>query len=83
MTGILFFCLGALWKIPEILDDKIIGSSARDLWNDAQKMLLKIQKDKLTVPKAIIGFWPVNSKNDDLELYTNEKKIIFKRNFFS
>ena len=70
-----FFSAWELYgKFPEILDDKIIGGSARDLWNDAQKMLLRIQKDKLTVPKAIIGFWPVNSSNDDLELYTNEKR---------
>ena len=69
-------------KFPEILDDEIIGSSARDLWNDAQKMLLKIQKDKLTVPKAIIGFWPVNSTNDDIELYTNEKRNNIQEKLF-
>ena len=78
-----FFSAWELYgKFPEILDDKIIGSSARDLWNDAQKMLLKIQKDKLTVPKAIIGFWPVNSKNDDLELYTNEKRNNIQEKLF-
>ena len=69
-------------KFPEILDDEIIGSSARDLWNDAQKMLLKIQKDNLTVPKAIIGFWPVNSTNDDIELYTNEKRNNIQEKLF-
>lgn len=78
-----FFSAWELYgKFPEILDDKIIGSSARDLWNDAQKMLLRIQKDKLTVPKAIIGFWPVNSTNDDLELYTNEKRNNIQEKLF-
>ena len=45
-------------------------------------MLVKIQKDKLTVPKAVIGFWPVNSTNDDLELYTNEKRNNIQEKLF-
>ena len=41
-------------KFPKILDDKIIGKAATDLWNDANKMLKKIIKEKITMQ---ICFW--------------------------
>ena len=71
-------------KFPQILDDKIVGESARGLWNDAQKMLEKIHNDNLTTPKAVIGFWPANSNGkDDIEIYTSEeRKTVRKRLFF-
>ena len=28
-------------KFPEILEDEVVGKSARDLWEDAKKMLKK------------------------------------------
>lgn len=69
-------------NFPEILDDKVIGKSASDLWKDAQKMFDKIIKDKLTEPSAVIGFWPANSNNDDIEIYSNEKRNKVLRKFF-
>ena len=71
-------------KFPEILDDKIVGESARGLWKDAQKMLDKITREDLTTPQAVIGFWPANSDGkDDIEIYTNnERKHVRKKLFF-
>ena len=70
-------------KFPKILDDKVVGKSARDLWNDAQKMLSMISKEKLTIPKAVVGFWPANSNVDDIELYKNDsRKEILEKFFF-
>ena len=34
-------------NFPQILNDKKVGSAARDLWEDAKKMLVKIKEEKL------------------------------------
>ena len=67
-------------RFPEILNDKVVGESAKQLWNDAKKMLKILDTKKLTRPKAVIGFWPVNSVDDDVEVYEDEsrKKTIAK-----
>ena len=58
-------------KFPEILKDKTVGAAASDLWKDANIMLKKIIKDNVIKPKAVIGFWPANSVNEDVEIYNN------------
>jgi len=61
-------------KFPNILDDEVVGESARNLYEDAQNMLSEILEQKLIVPKGVLGFWPANSIGDDIELYANEEK---------
>ena len=69
-------------KFPKILEDEIIGKAASDLWKDAQKMLNKITKEKLTKPKAVIGFWPANSVGDDIVIFDEKNKVEISRLFF-
>ena len=70
-------------NFPDILKDKKVGKAATDLWNDAQKMLNKLVKEETVQPKAIIGFWPVNSVDDDVEVYKNDsRKEILAKLFF-
>ena len=38
--------MGLHGNFPEILDDKKVGKAAKDLWNDAQKMLYRLKKIK-------------------------------------
>ena len=54
---------------PDILNDSIVGDTAKDLWKDAQKMISKIITNKLTHPKAVFGFWPANSDGDDIVIF--------------
>jgi len=54
---------------PAILDDEIVGPQARELFNDAQKMLDKIIAEKWLTAKAAVGLWPANAVGDDVELY--------------
>ena len=61
---------------PKILEDKIVGQSARDLFKDAEEMLQKIINEKWLKAKAVIGFWPANSVGDDVELYEDESRKI-------
>ena len=61
-------------KFPNILSDIKVGEVANSLFNDAQKMLDQIINDKWLHAKAMIGFFPSNSINDDILVYSNEGK---------
>lgn len=61
-------------KYPQILDDKIVGEPARALFNDAQKMLRRIVDEKALTAHGVVGFWPANSRGDDIVLYTDESR---------
>jgi len=56
---------------PRIFEDKIVGLTAKNLHNDALRMLDKIVAEKWLTAKAAIGFWPANSVDDDIEIYKN------------
>jgi 5-methyltetrahydrofolate--homocysteine methyltransferase len=52
-------------KYPAILTDEVVGQQAFDLFEDAQKMLQKILREKWLTAKGILGIFPANSINDD------------------
>ncbi|MBX7205244.1 MAG: methionine synthase [Bacteroidia bacterium] len=55
-------------KYPAIFEDKVIGTEAKKLFDDANKLLDEVISKKLLKAKAVIGFWPANSKGDDVIL---------------
>ena len=59
---------------PAILDDKIVGESARSLFADAQAMLKQIISEKWLIAKGVIGLWPAASIGDDIMLYEDETR---------
>ncbi|TAL69715.1 MAG: methionine synthase [Bacteroidetes bacterium] len=61
-------------KYPAIFDNPKIGSEAKKLFDDAQKMLDDIIKNKLITSNATIGLFPANSIDDDIEIYSDEKR---------
>ncbi len=61
-------------RFPKILQDEKQGEAARQLFEDAQKMLKRIVDERWFNPKAVIGFWPANRKGDDVALYTGESR---------
>ncbi|UTW54474.1 methionine synthase [Kordiimonas sp. SCSIO 12610] len=56
-------------KYPQILDDEVVGESARSLFKDAQAMLKQIVDEKWLTAKGVIGFWPAARDGDDIILY--------------
>jgi len=56
-------------KFPYILEDEIVGEEAKQLYEDAQKMLEKIISEQWLHPKGVIGLFPANSVGDDIEIY--------------
>ncbi len=52
-------------KFPAILSDKVIGTEATKLYNDAQKLLQQIIAEKWLTAKGTVGFWPANKVAPD------------------
>ena len=62
-------------KFPKILDDKIVGEQARELYQDAQVMLARIVDENLLIAKAVVGFWPcARTGPDELSVYADESR---------
>ncbi len=59
---------------PAILTDDKVGKAATDLFNDAQKMLKKIVDEKWVTARAVIGFWPANSADDDILVFGDKAR---------
>jgi 5-methyltetrahydrofolate--homocysteine methyltransferase len=53
---------------PAILEDDVVGESARGLFADAQAMLDLIIAEKWLTPKAVTAFWPCRRDGDDVVL---------------
>jgi len=61
-------------KYPKILDDEVVGEQARHLFADAQDMLQKIVDGKWLTARAVIGFFPANSFDDDILVFSDESR---------
>ncbi len=51
---------------PAILEDAVVGESARGLYADAQAMLDQIVAEKWLTAKGVAGFWPCRRDGDDI-----------------
>ena len=61
-------------KYPAILTDDVVGETAVKLFADAKAMLEQLVREKWLTAKAVIGFFPANSVDDDIELYTDDSR---------
>lgn len=68
-------------KFPEILNDPEKGAEARKLYNDANRMLDEIIKNKLLTARAVFGLYPANSIGDDIEVYADENRSSIMQTF--
>jgi len=60
---------------PAILDDKIVGEQARDLYENAQEMLKSLVEGGRLKASAVCGFWPANTvEDDDIAVYVDETR---------
>ncbi|MCU0620267.1 MAG: methionine synthase [Gemmatimonadales bacterium] len=56
---------------PAILDDPVVGTAARNLFADAQRMLGEIVDRKLLTARAVLGFFPASQAGDDIALWAD------------
>ncbi|ENO96565.1 methionine synthase [Thauera phenylacetica] len=61
-------------RFPAILDDAVVGETARNVFADGKAMLDKIVAENWLQAKAVFGLFPANAVGDDIELYTGEDR---------
>ena len=61
-------------KYPAIFDDPRVGVQARSLFDEAQALLDRIERDGLLTPQAVAGLFPAQSEGDDVRIYTDETR---------
>jgi 5-methyltetrahydrofolate--homocysteine methyltransferase len=61
-------------KYPEIFSDRSAGARAKEVFVDGQKLLDKIVSRKLLRARGVYGFWPANSTDEDIELYSDDSR---------
>ena len=68
-------------RYPKILRDEVVGEAARNLFEDAEKMLARIIDEKWLTANAVVGLYPANSVGDDIEVYTDESRKVLSTRF--
>ncbi len=67
-----------VWELkgqyPKILEHKKWGRQAKNLFDDAQKLLRRIVSEKRFKPRAVLGFWPASAEGDDVEVYAGSDR---------
>jgi 5-methyltetrahydrofolate--homocysteine methyltransferase len=61
-------------RYPAIFDDPVVGQQARELFDDAQKLLERIRTEKLLAARGTFAFWRAKAIGDDVEVYSDETR---------
>ena len=68
----------AAWELkgrfPAILDHPEYGTAARELYDNARTLLDRILAEKLLTARAVYGFWPAASEDDDIVVFADEQR---------
>ena len=59
-------------RYPDILQDEIVGDSARKVFEDAQRMLKRIIEGRWLQCHGVMALLPAQSVGDDIEIYADE-----------
>lgn len=63
-------------RFPQILTDKVIGTEATKLYNDANALLDKLVSEKWLTAQGVIGFWEAQSvAADTVEVSNKDSKL--------
>lgn len=68
-------------RFPRILEDKVVGKEATQLYTDARDMLQEIFRNKTFRADAVFGVYPANAVGDDIEVYTDENRKELREHF--
>jgi 5-methyltetrahydrofolate--homocysteine methyltransferase len=61
-------------RFPDVLTDPVVGEAASNLYADARRMLKQMISERWVQANAVIGFFPANSVDDDIEVYADESR---------
>ena len=69
-------------KFPDILEDKIVGTSATELYQDALKMLDALVAERSLTAHGVVGLWPANQDGDDVVIWTDDDRTVERARAF-
>lgn len=78
-----FATWGIAGRYPRIFNDAEKGKTAKSLFDDAQVMLKQMVAEKWITAKGVIGFWPANSRGDDILIYEDDERKKVVNTFYS
>ncbi|NTU57416.1 MAG: methionine synthase [Chlorobiaceae bacterium] len=61
-------------RYPQILEDRTVGEEATKLFNDANTLLDRIEKERLPGIRGVAGIFPAAAVGDDIMVYTDESR---------
>ncbi len=61
-------------KFPGILSDVTVGAAASSLFSDASALLDQVINEKWLQARAVFGFFPAHSEDDDLLVYSDASR---------
>jgi 5-methyltetrahydrofolate--homocysteine methyltransferase len=74
-----------VWELrgvyPRIFEQPEVGARARELFDDASRLLDRIVDEKRLEARAVMGFFPTASVGDDIEVYTDESRTAVRTIF--
>ena len=59
---------------PRIFDNPTWGARARELFDDARRLLDRIVRDRLLTAQAVMGFFPASGEGDDIVVHSGEDR---------
>jgi 5-methyltetrahydrofolate--homocysteine methyltransferase len=63
-------------KFPDVLTDAVVGDAASNLYADARRMLRRMIGERWVRASAIVGIFPANSVDDEIEVYSDESRSV-------
>lgn len=66
---------------PKIFESEKYGVEARKLFDDAQAILDMLVKQDRLKPKSLVGIFKAHSENEEVHVYSQEKKLLEKLHF--
>ena len=61
-------------KFPDVLTDPVVGEAASNLYADARRMLKQMIAERWVRAAAVVGFFPANSADEEIEVYADESR---------
>jgi 5-methyltetrahydrofolate--homocysteine methyltransferase len=61
-------------KYPQILEDPQVGRVARELYDEARRLLDRLVRERLLTARGVYAFWPANAIDDDIAVYADVQR---------
>jgi 5-methyltetrahydrofolate--homocysteine methyltransferase len=61
-------------RFPGVLTDPVVGEAASNLYADARRVLKQMITERWVQACAVIGLFPANSSDEDIEVYSGEAR---------